>query len=363
MPNKKYPLNTIYFYLTEGCNLCCRHCWIAPKYEAGDNSHPSLDLRLFESILDQAKLLGLSNVKLTGGEPLIHPEIYDILNLIRNRNLRLTIETNGILCTPKFAEEVVKSKNAFVAISLDAAEAKIHDWIRGKDGSFEKAKDGIRNLARTGLKPQIIMTIMRRNRGQIEPLIRLAEDLGAGSVKFNIVQPIARGEKMHEAEETLNIEELISIGEWIEKDLSAKTGLVLFYSHPLAFRPLGKIFGEKTEGRSVCSIFSILGVLANGNYALCGIGETVPELVFGDARKDRMEDVWNNAPVLKSLRNNFPDRLEGICGDCAMKNRCLGYCVAVNYYKNRSLFSECWYCAEARRKELFPKTRLKPCLV
>ena len=72
----QFPLNQIYFYLTKGCNLRCRHCWIAPKYQGDGQSHPALDVDLFKSIVAQAKPLGLGGVKLTGGEPLIHPRTF-----------------------------------------------------------------------------------------------------------------------------------------------------------------------------------------------------------------------------------------------------------------------------------------------
>jgi molybdenum cofactor biosynthesis enzyme MoaA len=80
-----YYLNTIYFYLTEGCNLKCRHCWIAPKYQSKDAKWPALDFELFKNIVRQGKELGMSNAKLTGGEPLIHSDIDKILDLSRNR--------------------------------------------------------------------------------------------------------------------------------------------------------------------------------------------------------------------------------------------------------------------------------------
>ena len=67
---QKFPLNQIYFYLTEGCNLRCRHCWIAPKHQAEGKAATALAYELFRHIVDQAKPLGLSGVKLTGGEPL-----------------------------------------------------------------------------------------------------------------------------------------------------------------------------------------------------------------------------------------------------------------------------------------------------
>ncbi len=104
--DRTYPLNQIYFYLTEGCNLRCRHCWIAPKYQTEGNSYPALDLDLFKAIIEQAKPLGLTGVKLTGGEPLLHPQIKEILEHIRAENLDLTVETNGVLCTLELAGKI-----------------------------------------------------------------------------------------------------------------------------------------------------------------------------------------------------------------------------------------------------------------
>ena len=356
----KFFLNQIYFYLTEGCNLRCRHCWIAPKYQKEKDSYPSLSLELFRSIIKQAKPLGLSGVKLTGGEPLLHPQFHEILEEIRANDLRLTVETNGILCTESVAREMAACKNPFASVSLDAADAKVHEWMRGVRGSFEAAKEGIRSLVKAGLEPQIIMTMVRRNQDQIEAVVRLAESLGARSVKFNVLQPTARGEEMHRAGETLTIEELVELGQWIENTLSVSTRLRLFFSHPPAFRPLGKMFGDNGSGCRVCGILGILGVLADGSYALCGIGQTVPELVFGHAATDRLEDVWDKTPVLQQLRKGLPHRLEGVCGECLMKTRCLGSCVAQNYYLSKSLWGPFWFCEEASRRGLFPETRGPP---
>ena len=357
---RKYSLNQIYFYLTEGCNLCCRHCWILPKYQNGNNSYPSLSLELFRSIIKQAKPLGLSGVKLTGGEPLLHPQIREIVEEIRTDDLRLVVETNGLLCTESLAQEMATCKNPFVSVSLDATDAQTHEWMRGVEGSFEAAKEGIRNLVKAGFNPQIIMTLTLRNKDQMQDMVHLAESLGAGSVKFNILQPIARGEQMHKARETLSIEELLELGQWVQNTLSVSTGLRLYYPLPLVFRPLSKMFGDNGDGCGVCGILRILGVLADGSYALCGIGETVPELVFGHAAIDRLEDIWNNAPVLQELREGLPNRLEGVCAKCLMKHICLGDCIAENYYRSKSLWTPFWFCEEAHRRGLFPETRLLP---
>ncbi len=355
---RSYPLNTIYFYLTRGCNLRCRHCWITPKFQTEENQYPSLDLGLFRSILNQAKPLGLSSVKFTGGEPLIHPNIEELLTEVQSRDLSFSMETNGIACTWDIARRLKACRGAHVSVSLDGADAETHEWVRGVPGCFEKALQGIRNLVSVGFNPQIIMTVMRRNRDQMEKLVRLAESIGAGSVKFNIVQPTARGEQMHNSNETLTIDELVELGRWVENELSPKSKIQLFHSHPAAFRPLGKIFGSDGDGCSVCGIKGILGVLADATYAVCGIGETVPELVFGHAAKEDLEHVWNNTPVLDEIREGLPINFKGLCGDCLMKAICLGSCLAQNYYSTRDLWSPYWYCYQAHQRGLFPLSRL-----
>ena len=108
----------------------------------------------------------------------------------------------------------------------------------------------------------------------------------------------------------------------------------------------------------VCGIRGVLGVLADGSYALCGIGEHVPELVFGKAGRDGLAEVWGGNPVLRQIREGMPRRLEGVCGECLMKGVCLGSCIAQNYYRRRNLWAPFWFCEEARKSGLFPVTRL-----
>jgi SynChlorMet cassette radical SAM/SPASM protein ScmF len=357
---RRYPLSQLYFYLTEGCNLKCRHCWVAPKYEGQGKVGTTLDMDLFRNIILQGKSLGLTGVKFTGGEPLMHPQIFELLDIVRKEELTLVVETNGILCTPELAAALKSaSKGTFVSVSLDGADAATHEWVRGVPGSFEAALEGIRNLVNAGFHPQIIMTVMQKNRAQMEQVVLLAEQLGVSSVKFNLVQPTERGVAMHKAMETLSIEDLVALGSWVENTLAKSTNIFLDYSHPLAFRPLSKIYGNAGMGCGRCGIRGILGVLANGSYALCGIGESVPELVFGHASTDRLETVWNDSPILEDLREGFPDKFEGICGECVLKGICLGSCIAQNYYTKKNLWAPYWYCEEAEKAGLFPESRLR----
>jgi SynChlorMet cassette radical SAM/SPASM protein ScmF len=315
-----------------------------------------LPVELFETAIREAKPLGLSGVKLTGGEPLLHPHFTRLLEIVRREELRLVIETNGLLCTPEIAVEIAKSPERFVSVSIDGADAETHEWVRGVPGAFEAARQAVCNLVAAGIRPQVIFTVMRNNAGQVDAIVRLAEEIGAASVKFNVVQPTARGEKLHKDQETLSIADLIALGRHVEQELAPKTQLKLFILYPQAFRALHRI--ASGDGCGVCGIFGILGVLAGGHYALCGIGEQVPDMVFGEVGKDLLEEVWRENAILKALREGLPERLEGVCGRCLMKRRCMGSCVAQNYYRKGSLWAPNWFCEQAEEAGLFPTSRL-----
>lgn len=352
----KYPLNQIYFYLTEGCNLACRHCWQAPRHEANGKEYPKLPVELFEKTIMEAIPLGLSTVRLTGGEPLLHPRFLNLLEIVRREDLSLNIETNGFNCTPQIAAEIKQSPNRFVCVSIDGVDAATHDWMRGVHGSFEMARQAVQNLVASETPPQIIMSLIRRNADQVDTMVRMAEDLGASSVKFNVVQPIARGKKLQEAGTTLNIAELIRLGRHVDKKLAPNTKLRLVFDYPMAFRPLSRIAGG--DAYNTCDIFGILGVIATGHYALCGIGNHVPELVFGKVGKDRLKDIWQKNSTLTALRKGLPDNLQGVCARCLMKYQCLGSCIAQNFYRTGKLWAPFWFCESAQTEGLFPNTRL-----
>jgi SynChlorMet cassette radical SAM/SPASM protein ScmF len=352
----RWPLNSLYFYLTEGCNLACRHCWLSPKFDPSGDKYPMLPIELFETVLLEAKPLGLNNVKLTGGEPLLHPQFSYLLEVIRREDFSLAIETNGLLCTPEIAKEIAKSSKRFVSVSIDGADASTHERIRGVSGSFEAAQQAVKNLVATGISPQVIFSVMPDNVDQMGAVVLMAEDLGASSVKFNIVQPTARGKKLHANNDTLSIEALVKLGRYVEMKLAKKTKLSLFFDYPLAFRSLSRI--ANGNGCGICSVKGILGVMASGHYALCGIGKYITELVFGRVGRDRLNEVWANNTILNELRSGLPDKLGGVCSQCLMKQRCLGSCIAQNYYRTGSFWGPYWFCEQAEKWGLFPESRI-----
>ncbi len=350
-------LVTYYMYLTSGCNLACRHCWLSPKYQPNGGTGGHLDFELFKLAIEEGIPLGLRNVKLTGGEPLLHPDFLAMVDFLSEKRIGLSIETNGTLITPSLANHLKENSTLqHISVSLDGAKEETHDAFRGVKGSFNQACLGIRYLVENGFSPQIIMSLHVGNVSEIEEEIHLAEKLGAASLKFNLVQPSGRGEMMTQHNQVLDIRHLIELGRWVENDLQKQTPIQLFFGWPMVF---GNIQSLLHHGSGSCNIFGIMGILPTGLFAMCGIGIEIPELVYGKLGIDRLEEVWSSHPTLLNLRRDIPDKLEGVCGECIFRQQCLGSCLAGNYHQSHRLTAPFEFCQNAYQGGFFPIGRLR----
>ena len=102
----------------------------------------------------------------------------------------------------------------------------------------------------------------------------------------------------------------------------------------------------------------LLPVHAEGRVREEVVEGFAPELVFGEVGKANLEEVWRENVILKALREGLPGRLEGICSRCLMKRRCLGSCIAQNFYSKGRLWAPYWFCEQAEEAGLFPPSRL-----
>ncbi len=348
------PLRSLYFYITTGCNLACRHCWLSPGYDPGGERFSVLPVHAFDAAIHEALPLGLATVKLTGGEPLMHPDFELLVSRVGDLDLRLIVETNGLECTPAVAGAIAAVPRRFVSVSLDGADAETHDGIRGVAGSFGAACGAIERLVAAGVAPQVIMSLQASNADQTAAMVALATALGAGSVKFNIVQPTGRGEKAALGRDGLTVDRILALGRWVEAELAPGAGLAVYFDHPMVYRTLSRL--ARGAG-GTCGIHRTLGVLATGHYALCGIGVQVPDLVFGAVGAEALVDLWRRHPTLLRLRQAVPSDLGGVCGECLMRHRCQGACVAQTYYRTGRFTSPFWLCEAAAAQGLFPASR------
>jgi len=350
-------LNELYVYVTNGCNCACRHCWIVPE-DSGNANRPVhfIDPQVFAAAVEEAIPLGLNAIKWTGGEPTIHPDFDKLLGIQKEYGLGGRIETNGMQVTAELAQLLKKCGVTGVSVSLDGASAATHDAIRNVPGGFDRTLTGIDHLVTAGYRPGIIMSLMQINISELETLLDLAVEIGAGDVKLNIVQPTLRGAALHESGDDLSIEAILKLNQRLLNELQPRYELPIFLDVPMAFRPLGRLVDG--DGLSSCGILGLLGLLADGHYALCGVGEHVPDLVYGQAGVGRLAELWAWHPLLQELREGLPKKLQGVCGHCLMKKVCLGSCVAMNYQRGQGLMAPYWFCEQAYAENLFPETRL-----
>jgi radical SAM protein with 4Fe4S-binding SPASM domain len=125
---------------------------------------------------------------------------------------------------------------------------------------------------------------------------------------------------------------------------------------PPSLVPLSKI--RNNFHCTSCNIEHMLGLLPNGDFGLCGIALTCPELVFGNFKTCRLKDIWNEHLTIRTLSKGIPDELEGVCRECVLKNICRGDCRAMAYADRGSVLAPYPLCQWARDNARFPSSRL-----
>jgi SynChlorMet cassette radical SAM/SPASM protein ScmF len=363
LPEGVPPLRAFYLYLSASCNLRCRHCWITPEFSGGKPvPGKCIDLEALRDAVIEAKTLGLSSAKLTGGEPMLHPQFREIVEVLSAEGLSLNMETNGTLMTKEMAHFLrEKSKVWCISVSIDSPVAAEHDAFRGVKGAFDATIHGLDCLVEAGYKNvQVIMAVHHGNLNRIDELVRLAAEHKAGSVKFNVVNPTGRGITMQERGETLTFQEHLAFSRYVDEKLRPQSPIDIIKPMPMALMPLSEIW--RTKGNcNDCGVTGILGILGGGEIALCGIGKTTPELIYGQLGKDSIREIWFNHPLIHALRKDIQnvDDYPGICGSCIHARSCRTGCVASNFGYSGKLVSPGWLCDEAARQGIFPASRRK----
>jgi radical SAM protein with 4Fe4S-binding SPASM domain len=379
-PVEQVFLRQIHLHLTEGCSLACRHCWVQPM--PGGNGKGSHFLPLIAGLqaIREALPLGLRSVRINGGDSLFHPELDALLDRLESLELTVQLETNGAGLTPQRASRLARLPQGTIYISLDGADAATHDRYALRPGSFDYATRAVRILASAGQAVQVIFTVRRRNAAQIPALVRLVEDLGGESIRFVLLQPEAihlpkngsngngNGNGHHHPDtpktpelhyptvDSLRVEELIALSWRVERELAYTTQLRLIFDHPPAFRGLHP--KARVEGQERCGILNSLSVTPVGDYTLCGLSQSLPGLVFGKAGDVALADLWAGHTTLELLREGLPNRLQGVCERCTLKQSCLGTCVVENKLRTGSFWGPGWFCEAAEKVGLFPAGRL-----
>ena len=314
-----------------------------------------LPISVIISALEECRELGMRSVKLTGGEPFVREDIFELLKYIKDKGINLNVETNAVLIREKEARALKDADAWQVAVSIDGADAGVHESLRGVSGSFDGAIQGIRALRAERLNVLIIASLWKGNREQLKEMILLAKSLGVSTVKINSLSVIARASVMKKNDETLTVKETLDCYHRLTDELRDEKSVRVVFDIPPVFLPLKAAAGESFGS---CGIFNILGLLGDGRVSICGIGSVVDTLVLGRIGDDKIKDIWQNSQVLKDIRTGVPLQMEGICGRCIFKHYCLGKCRANAYYTGGSVKAPFGFCQTAYEEGLFPKSRM-----
>ena len=184
--------------VTKACNLRCIHCYA--KAEPGPAPDELTTEEGFALLEDLAKF-GCPVVLFSGGEPLVRPDILDLISRAVSLGMRAVLSTNGILIDRPLAKELKKLGLSYVGISLDGI-GEVHDRFRGVKGCFEKVLSAIENCQAEGLKVGLRFTMYKFNAGEIPKVFDLVEELRIPRICFYHLVYAGRGSKLVEQDLT-----------------------------------------------------------------------------------------------------------------------------------------------------------------
>lgn len=211
--------------LTHICPLKCKHCFLSAG--KGNTMQKSTWDAIFNSVIE----MKISQVQLTGGEPLLHPSFFDFLNLLLNNNVTVHIFTSGVI----FSEDIFKKikeyaekypKKILFQVSIDGL-SDYHDRFRGVIGSFERTIYFVKKIVEMGLRTSVGVTVSEQSFCELKSLCELCRDIGVSIVRVGGITNRGRAEKNGLGSKEDEIANIIDVKNKIAAELNSDTFKVL----------------------------------------------------------------------------------------------------------------------------------------
>ncbi len=321
---------------TNACNLKCEHCY----QDAGGEEEGELSTAEGKTLIDQIARAGFKIMIFSGGEPLLRPDIYDLVAYARQAGLRPVFGTNGTLITADVAQRLKQAGACAMGISIDSLDAHKHNHFRGLENAHELTLEGIANCKAAGLPFQIHTTVLNWNRDEITKITDFSQEIGAIAHYVFFLIPVGRGKLIqeHAALEAGQNEELL-------RALVLKQKNVAIDVKPTCapqFVRVAQQLGIETR-------FS-RGCLAGITYCVVGSQGIVRPCAYmteeaGDVRTTPFDEIWRRSPVFEKLRSQD---YQGACGSCDYRACCGGCRARAAYYHDGDILAQDEYCAHSR---------------
>ena len=322
---------------TNACNMYCDHCY----RDAGCKAEEELSTAEAKTLLEQIARAGFKIMIFSGGEPLMRPDIVELVAYAASLGLRPVFGTNGTLITLEMAQKLKAAGAMGMGISLDSMDREKHNAFRKFPGAWEGAVQGMRNCRAAGLPFQIHTTVMEWNNHELEALTDFAVAEGAVAHHFFFLVPTGRA-KTIEAE-SLRAEAYEDTLTRIMKK-QQEVEIELKPTCAPQFLRIAAQMGLKTRFRRGC--------LAGTAYCIISPrGKVQPcaylNMELGDVRQTPFDEIWKNSEVLNKLRTL---EYSGGCGSCEYKRACGGCRARAAYYHEGDYMAEEPWCLYHGRK-------------
>jgi len=316
------------------CNLRCVHCYSQSRNTdySGELSHEE-GLRLIDDLAG----FGAPVMLFSGGEPLMRPDIFELIEHAAGRNMRAVVSTNGTLITPEVASKLKDAGLSYVGISLDGLE-ETNDLFRGMEGAFEQALTGVRNCLERGVKVGLRFTMTRANVGDVGGILDLIEKEGIPRVCFYHLVYTGRGSKLitnsrMSHEETRSTVDMIMSRARAMHDVGNAVEVLTVDNHtdgPYLYLRLLAEESERAEG--VMTLLKMNGGNSSGTGIGCVSwdGSVHPDQFwrhysFGNVKERPFSEIWTDTSdeLLGKLRDR-KKYIRGRCADCKWLDICNG---------------------------------------
>ncbi|MCX5805359.1 MAG: radical SAM protein [Proteobacteria bacterium] len=326
------PLRMVAWELTRNCNLNCIHC----RASATLGPHTGeLDLTECFKIIDEIADFASPTIILTGGEPLIRDDIFDIIEYGTMKGLRLVIAINGTLLNEEKAKRLKTGGIKRVSLSIDGKDNVTHDSFRGVNGSFASVIKAAGILTNTGLPFQVNSTVTQLNMEDLEHIYRLTKSIGAVAWHIFLLVPVGRGRGLKGKE--LSTDKYEHVLEWLY-GIEKKNELEIKVTCAPHYYRIIKEKGETPKSAGCLAGKHFMFVSHKGIAQPCGY----LEIPSGDVKKDGIKKVWETSSIFNQLRNL--SSYHGKCGECRYLKIC-GGCRARAYELYGDFLGEEPYCS------------------